>query len=119
MDAAWLQPCSNRRRSPLVCLDPDGRSNFNRLLYRRDWPFFYAFDLLWLNGRDVRYRPLLARKQRLRDILPRRASRVLYVDHVEHRGIDVFRAACTLDLEGIVAKWAHGEYLQLPQRNVS
>src|SRR5439155_7966699 len=30
----------------LVCLDSDGRSNFRKLLFRRDWPYFYAFDVL-------------------------------------------------------------------------
>jgi len=32
------------------CLGPDGRSRFNRLLFRRDWPHFMAFDVLWLDG---------------------------------------------------------------------
>jgi len=36
----------------ICCLDPDGRTNFNRLMLRRAWPYFYAFDLLMLNGRD-------------------------------------------------------------------
>ena len=34
----------------------------------------------------------------------------MYLDHIEHRGRDLFRAACEHDLEGIVAKWAHGTY---------
>src|SRR5262245_1520661 len=38
----------------IVCLGPDGRSLFNRLMYRRGDPCFYAFDLLWLNGQDLR-----------------------------------------------------------------
>ena len=32
------------------------------------------------------------------------------VDHIRERGSDFFRLACRRDLEGIVAKWAHGEY---------
>jgi ATP-dependent DNA ligase len=36
----------------ICCLDPDGRSNFNRLLFRREWPHFYAFDIPALEGRD-------------------------------------------------------------------
>jgi thioesterase domain-containing protein len=32
--------------SELVCLGDDGRTLFHRLLYRRDWPFFFAFDVL-------------------------------------------------------------------------
>jgi bifunctional non-homologous end joining protein LigD len=38
----------------LVCLDNDGRSVFNEILFRRSQPYFYAFDLLWLNGHDLR-----------------------------------------------------------------
>jgi ATP-dependent DNA ligase len=37
-------------------------------------------------------------------------SRLLYLDHIEQRGCDLFRVACGRDLEGIVAKWAHGTY---------
>jgi bifunctional non-homologous end joining protein LigD len=38
----------------IVCLDEDGRPNFHKLLFRRDWPFFFAFDLIELNGEDHR-----------------------------------------------------------------
>ena len=36
--------------------------------------------------------------------------RLLYLDHLDERGSDLFRVACERDLEGIVAKWAHGTY---------
>jgi hypothetical protein len=35
----------------ICCLDPDGRSNFNNLLFRREWPYLYAFDLLRVDER--------------------------------------------------------------------
>ena len=38
----------------IVCLAPDGRSLFNRLLLRRDWPHFVAFDVLAIDGEDLR-----------------------------------------------------------------
>ena len=41
----------------LVCLDDEGKSRFNQLLRRRAEPAFYAFDLLWLNGKDLRQPP--------------------------------------------------------------
>jgi bifunctional non-homologous end joining protein LigD len=69
-----------------------------------------AFDLLWLDGKDLRSRPLRERKRLLRRIMPRVQSRVRYVDYVEGRGVDLFRAACEHDIEGIVAKWAGGTY---------
>ena len=49
-----------------VVLDADGRSDFHELMARRGEPRYYAFDLLWLNGRDLRAQPLLERKTKLR-----------------------------------------------------
>jgi bifunctional non-homologous end joining protein LigD len=94
----------------LVCLDADGRSNFYKLLFRRDWPFYFAFDVLSVEGEDVQDRPLLERKRILRRLMPPIDSRLLYVDHLKARGCDLFRAACDRDLEGIVAKWGCGSY---------
>ena len=73
-------------------------------MFRRAEPYFYAFDLLWLNGEDLRGLPLLQRKRRLRKLIGRRHSRLLYLDHLETNGSGLFRKACELDLEGIVAK---------------
>jgi bifunctional non-homologous end joining protein LigD len=53
------------------CLKPDGRSDFYSLLFRREWPYFYVFDLLFLNGRDLRGLPLLERKRQLPAIMPK------------------------------------------------
>jgi hypothetical protein len=55
-------------------------------------------------------RPLIERKRRLRRIVPRVESRLLYVDHVEARGVALFHEACRRDLEGIVGKWKGGRY---------
>ena len=79
-------------------------------MFRRVWPHFYAFDVLAVDGGDLRGLPLLVRKRRLAAILPAVNSRLLYLDHVAVRGRDLFRAACERDLEGIVAKWARGTY---------
>ena len=52
-------------------------------LMRRRGPFcFYAFDLLWLDGSDLRDRPLFERKTLLRKLLPRPVRAILYVEHV-------------------------------------
>ena len=77
-------------------------------MFKRGDPHFYAFDLLWLNGEDLRGWPLLDRKGQLRQIMPR-GSRLLYVDHVVGRGKELFQLACAEDLEGIVAKWKRGK----------
>jgi hypothetical protein len=94
----------------IVCLRPDGLSDFYSLPFRCEWPYFYAFDLLSLDGKDLRRLPLTKRKRRLAAIMPRVESRVRYVDHLARRGRDLFRLVCERDAEGIVAKWARGPY---------
>jgi bifunctional non-homologous end joining protein LigD len=75
----------------------------------RRGPFaFYAFDLVWLDGEDLRERPLLERKTLLRKLLPLEGA-VRYVDHVAS-STELFRAICELDMEGIVAKQANARY---------
>ena len=86
------------------------RSNFTSLLFRREWPNFYAFDLLAVDGEDLREWPLVERKRRLRRLIPSVRTRPLYVDHLEARGRDFFEVACARDLEGIVGKLASGRY---------
>jgi ATP-dependent DNA ligase len=86
------------------------RSNFKSLLFRREWPYFYAFDLLAVDGEDLRQWPLVERKRRLRRLIPSVPTRLLYVDHVQARGRDFFDVACAHDLEGIVGKLANGRY---------
>jgi ATP dependent DNA ligase domain len=77
---------------------------------RRD-PFdFVAFDVLAVNGRDVRKVPLVERKKILRAIVSRRSAVMLMADHVRRRGRDLFAEVCRQDLEGIVAKRADGVY---------
>jgi ATP-dependent DNA ligase len=49
----------------IICLGPDGRRRFYDLLFRREWPSFYAFDLLALEHEAFRDRPLIERKRRL------------------------------------------------------
>jgi ATP-dependent DNA ligase len=53
---------------------------------------------------------LTERKHRLRAIMPTVECRLLYLDSIAERGIDLYRAACKRDLEGIVAKWSRGTY---------
>lgn len=91
----------------IVCLGPDGKPRFYDLMRRRSPQYFYAFDLLSLDGRDLRHRPLVERKAMLREVvrLP-----MIYVDHVREKGTGLFKAVCEQDLEGIVAKLAAGLY---------
>jgi bifunctional non-homologous end joining protein LigD len=94
----------------IVCLGTDGRSPFYDLLFRWEWPAFCAFDVLELQGEDLRQHPLIARKRRLNGLLPGSGSRVQYVDHIVGRGVDLFTEVCRRDLEGIVGNWRDGRY---------
>jgi bifunctional non-homologous end joining protein LigD len=94
----------------IVCLAPDGRAKFYDLLFRREWPHFMAFDALAIDGEDLRPLPLLERKRRLRRIMPRIDTRLVYLDHLSGRGVDLFEAVRGKDLEGVVAKWKRGRY---------
>jgi bifunctional non-homologous end joining protein LigD len=95
----------------IVCLDRHGKSQFRDLLFRRGEPRFYAFDLLWIDGEDMRDTPLIERKSRLRSVAPQRGERLLYCDHIEGDGEGLFRLACENDLEGVVAKHRNSPYL--------
>src|SRR5215204_216192 len=65
---------------------------------------YHAFDLLYLNGDDLRRAPLLQRKQSLKRLLNRGPPTLVYVDFLQGDGPTVFEHACRMGLEGIVAK---------------
>ena len=74
----------------LVCLDNDGRSIFLDLRRRRRDACFYAFDLLWLDGVDLRGLTFLERKSRLRQLVRGRTG-FLYAEHVSTSGCDLYQ----------------------------
>jgi ATP-dependent DNA ligase len=66
---------------------------------------YFAFDLLYFDGHDLRRCPIEHRKALLREILAETAGdRVVYVDHVIGRGADLFEKIRELGAEGIVSK---------------
>jgi bifunctional non-homologous end joining protein LigD len=66
---------------------------------------YLAFDLLYLDGYDLRGAPLIERKRTLHDLLAKPPSKIVYVEHFEmDDGEAVYRHACKLKLEGIVSK---------------
>ena len=75
----------------IVCLDADGCSRFFDLLFRRKWPYFLAFDVLSVDGEDLRTLPLVQRKRRLARIMPRVESRLICLDAIEPR-LSAFRS---------------------------
>jgi bifunctional non-homologous end joining protein LigD len=94
----------------LVVTDHLGRSIFSDMMTKRRLARFFALDLLWLNGEDLRTMPLWERKRKLKRILPSRSENVSYVDHTRSAGRTLYDLACKLDLEGIVAKRADSPY---------
>ena len=64
----------------------------------------YAFDLLVLDGVDVRPLPLAERKDRLRQLLQGCPPGIQFNDHIEGDGAEIFAHACKLGFEGIVSK---------------
>jgi bifunctional non-homologous end joining protein LigD len=75
---------------------------------------FFAFDLLFADGQDLRAAPLRERKDRLKALLAgagrRLGDRIRYVDHFETDGEAVWRSACRMSLEGIVSKRLDAPY---------
>jgi len=80
------------------------RSHGRQAAPRRDLPiFYYVFDVLYLDGYDLRRVNLDDRKRVLREAL-RDGELVRYSDHYAGQGIALFNAAKERQLEGIIAK---------------
>ena len=69
-----------------------------------------VFDLLYLDGWDLRGAALRSRKELLRLLVAGAPAAVRYGDHIEGRGADFYREACRLDLEGVISKRADAPY---------
>ncbi|MEA2379759.1 MAG: bifunctional non-ous end joining protein LigD [Thermoleophilaceae bacterium] len=96
----------------VVAFGPHGVTSFSRLQRRgreRVPVFLYLFDLLRLDGRDVRDLPLRKRKAELRRALTFDGP-VRYTPHRNERGEEMFEEACRKGLEGVIAKRADSPY---------
>jgi bifunctional non-homologous end joining protein LigD len=71
---------------------------------------YYAFDLAYLDGFDLRAVPLMARKAVLENVLSGSADPLVYSEHFEEDGELVRRHVCRLGLEGIISKKADSPY---------
>jgi bifunctional non-homologous end joining protein LigD len=98
----------------IVVLDEEGKPDFNGL---QGWKrhrdesviFYYVFDLLWLDGYDLRELPLIERKNLLKQIVPEN-SLIKYSDYIEEHGRELFQTVASHGYEGIVAKRKQGLY---------
>lgn len=103
----------------LVALNEKGNASFQALqntlsLEGQSALSFCAFDLLYLNGVDLRGASLVDRKALLKALLEARAEGVAkavrFSDHVVGRGREFFEEVCKMGLEGIISKRANSPY---------
>lgn len=100
---AWLD-------GEIVCLDQNGKSDFTALqdaLSRKaEHDIVYMiFDIMHINGRDLRSLPLHDRKTILKQILAADSNgNIRYSDHFNGNGTVFYRQACKMSLEGVMAK---------------
>jgi bifunctional non-homologous end joining protein LigD len=100
----------------VVALDAHGAPDFAALqaalseMKTKDL-IFYAFDLLFQRGADLRSEPLAKRKAELQKMLKRHTgSRIRYVEHLNTGGEAILTSACKMSLEGIVSKKLDAPY---------
>jgi bifunctional non-homologous end joining protein LigD len=98
--------------SEAVACDDKGVASFDLVRYRHhdESVFLYAFDLIELNGDDLRPDPLEGRKATLEMILAKAGPGIRFNEHMGGDGETVFRHACKLGLEGIVSKRKDSAY---------
>jgi bifunctional non-homologous end joining protein LigD len=103
----------------IVALDHNGHPSFASMQAalsdgKTDDLVFFAFDLLFTKGEDLRKLPLSERKQRLQALLDGKRKHdegvIRYVEHFETGGDAILQSACKLSLEGIVSKKASAPY---------
>jgi bifunctional non-homologous end joining protein LigD len=89
-----------------VACDDNGVASFDLIRHQRanESIFLYAFDLIELNGDDLRRDPLEVRKATLRSALGKAGPGVRFNEHIAGDGPTVFAHACNLGLEDIVSK---------------
>lgn len=101
----------------IAWVDEKGKTQFSGLQdalkeNRSEDLVYYVFDLLFLNGKDLRNIPLIERKDLLATLLKSANSKkIIFSDHQLANGHQVFKSACHLGLEGIISKNANSTYL--------
>jgi bifunctional non-homologous end joining protein LigD len=96
-----------------VACNGDGLSIFEKLRWRHQdgHVFMWSFDLLELDGQDVRREPIEVRKATLASVLRSCRAGLQFNQHLAHPGDIVFCHACKMGLEGIVSKRLGSRYI--------
>ena len=109
-------PCENALiDGEVVALTEGGMSSFSALQEalsegKTGDLVYYAFDLLFLDGEDLRDEPLLARKERLQTLISEAEGHVRYSEHFIEPGQTMLSHACRLGLEGVISKRTDATY---------
>ncbi len=96
---------------------PTGLTSFKSLQEHIDTAHpafrYFLFDLLSLDGKDWRAKPLIKRKERLQELMSEKPlpGWLVYSDHVAGSGPEFYRQACGAGLEGVVSKLADSKYV--------
>jgi ATP-dependent DNA ligase len=95
-----------------VVTNKDGIADFEMLRWgvSNESVFLFAFDLLELDGEDLRSEPVIRRKMRLSRLLQKAADGIRYVDHLNSDADLMFEHVCKMGLEGIVSKRRDSRY---------
>jgi bifunctional non-homologous end joining protein LigD len=98
----------------VIVMNEAGLSDFSSLRSAMRWEpgrlVFVGFDLLYLDGKDIRARPLIERRAALVKLIGDAAGAIQFSHHVEDGGKAFFAAAEKLGLEGMVSKRASAPY---------
>lgn len=97
----------------VVVLNESGKPDFQLLQdyfkTKKGTLVYYVFDLIYLDGHDLKTAPLIERKKLLVDILPN-LSNIKFSDHIDSDGEKFFKLTSEQKLEGIMAKKKDSSY---------
>lgn len=99
----------------VVAVDKEGRTHFQKLQgslkAKNDKELlYYVFDILYLDGKDLRDLPLLERKSILEEIMLGMPKNIIFSQHFLEDANDFYQASCDMELEGIISKLADSPY---------
>ena len=94
----------------LVSLDRQGKAVLHQLLRCEGYTAYAAYDILWLDGIDLRDQPLSERKRLLAELLPQDTGPLYKTLSIDEHGRALFGAIRRLDLPGIVGKCQDDPY---------
>ena len=108
VETAWID-------GEVVVMEADGRTSFQALQNALSTDHsgklhYFVFDLLYLNGYDLRKVPLVERKRLLESLLASAPATLRFSSHIEGSGEEFFKQACKLKLEGMISKRAQSIY---------